>query len=41
MTGQTEIEVVGSDHGSEPLPFVQALREDVSHRRASRCEHAT
>lgn len=41
MTGQTEIESIGGDFGSEPLPLVNALRSDVSRWRASRYENAT
>ncbi len=41
MTGQTEIEGVGADYGSEPLPLVNALREDVRRWRESGYENAT
>src|ERR1700719_3794075 len=41
MTGQTEIEGVGGDYGSEPLPLVNALRDDVSRWRESGYENAT
>jgi type III restriction enzyme len=41
ITGQTEIEGVGGDYGSEPLPLVNALREDVARWRTSGYENAT
>jgi len=41
MTGQTEIEGVGGDYGSEPLPLVNALREDIARWRESGYENAT
>jgi type III restriction enzyme len=41
ITGQTEIEGVGGDYGSEPLPLVNSLREDVARWRSSGYENAT
>jgi hypothetical protein len=41
MTGQTELDSIGGDYGSELLPLVNALRDDVSRWRASGYENAT
>lgn len=41
MTGQTELEGVGADYGSEKLPLVNALREDVRRWRERGYENAT
>jgi len=41
MTGQTELEGVGGDYGSERLPLVNALRDDVRRWRESGYENAT
>jgi type III restriction enzyme len=40
-TGQTDLEGIGGDFGSEPLPLVNALREDVKRWRDSGYENAT
>src|SRR5207249_929118 len=41
MTGQLDLEGVGSSYGSEPLPLVNALRDDVRKWRSSNYEGAT
>ena len=40
-SGQTDLEGIGGDYGSEPLPLVNALREDVKRWRDSGYENAT
>ena len=41
MTGQTDLEGVGGDYGSERLPLVNALRVDVAKWRESGYENAS
>jgi type III restriction enzyme len=41
MTGQLDLEGIGSSYGSEPLPLVNALREDLKKWRKSNYEGAT
>lgn len=41
VSGQTELEGIGADFGSEPLPLVNALRADLTKWRASGYENAT
>jgi type III restriction enzyme len=41
MTGQLDLEGIGSSYGSEPLPLVNALREDLRRWRKSNYEGAT
>jgi len=41
ITGQTELESIGGDYGSEPLPLVNALRADVKKWRESGYENAS
>lgn len=41
MTGQLDLEGVGSSYGSEPLPLVNALRDDLRRWRKSNYEGAT
>ncbi len=41
MTGQLDLEGIGSSYGSEPLPLVNALRDDVRKWRNSNYEGAT
>lgn len=41
VTGQQELEGIGSDFGSEPLPLVNALRADLAKWRKSGYENAT